>query len=114
MEYQLTRVEALLAGTLALMTGHAQACCDNGRQLMTAKIVANLSLMTEHPALSLQLQVAASNLRKHWQGLQTLRVGMASWTDKTFLEGGKLYPALNSKVCPAPDQRRTAVSCQYC
>ena len=69
--YHLPSAEALLAGTLALMTGHAQACCDNNRQLMAAKIVANLSQLTEHPVLSPQFQTAVWNLRKHWQALQT-------------------------------------------
>ena len=78
MEYQLSRAEALLAGTLALMTGYAQACCDNGRQVMTAKIVGNLSLMIELPAFSPQFQAAVSHLRRHWQGLQTHSVDTAA------------------------------------
>lgn len=78
MAYLLPRAEALLAGTLALMTGHAQACCDNSRRLMAAKIAANLSLMTEHPALSPRFQAAAWNLRKHWQGLQMQSVATAA------------------------------------
>jgi hypothetical protein len=69
-EYQLPCAEALLAGTLALMTGHAQACCDGHRQLMTRKIVSNLSQLTEHPILSPQFRAALWNLRTHWQALQ--------------------------------------------
>jgi hypothetical protein len=78
MEYRLSRAEALLAGTFALMTGYAQARCDNGRQVMTAKIVANLSLMTELCAFSPQFQAAVSHLRKHWQGLQAHALGAAA------------------------------------
>lgn len=69
-EYHLPCAEALLAGTLALMTGHAQACRDNHRQLMNAKIVANLSQLGEHPILSPQFRAALWNLRGHWEVMQ--------------------------------------------
>lgn len=77
-EYHLSRAEALLAGTLALMTAHAQACCDERRQLMAAKIVANLSQVIEQPAMSPQFQAAMWNLRTHWQGLQAQSVAPAA------------------------------------
>ena len=41
-EYSLPCAEALLAGTLALMTGYVQACCDSHRDAMGRKIAANL------------------------------------------------------------------------
>lgn len=66
-EYHLPRAEALLAGTLALMTGHVQARCDGHRELMNAKIVANLAHLAEHPVLSPQFRAALGNLRTHWQ-----------------------------------------------
>ena len=34
-EYEMPSVEALLAGTLALMTGHAQSACARQRGLMS-------------------------------------------------------------------------------
>jgi hypothetical protein len=48
--------EALLAGTLALMTGHAQACCEGQRALMAKKIIANLFMLSRHPAAPTELQ----------------------------------------------------------
>jgi len=69
-EYELPCVEALLAGTLALMTGHAQACCENHRCLMTCKIVFQLGQLAEHPVLSPPFRAALGNLRTHWQLLQ--------------------------------------------
>lgn len=69
-EYHLPCAEALLAGTLALMTGRAQACCDNHRQLMTGKIVANLSQLAEHAILSPQFRAALWNLHTHWEVMQ--------------------------------------------
>lgn len=80
-EYHLPCAEALLAGTLALMTGHAQACCDNHRQLMNAKIVANLSQLSEHPILSPQLRTALWNLRTRWNVLQRQRAAAVTASD---------------------------------
>jgi hypothetical protein len=80
-EYHLPCAEALLAGTLALMTGHAQACCDNHRQLMNAKIVANLSQLGEHPILTAQFRTAISNLRGHWEVMQRKQAAAARGSD---------------------------------
>src|SRR3989344_4516252 len=44
-EYSLPCAEALLAGTLALMTGYVQACCDSHRDALRRKIAANLPLL---------------------------------------------------------------------
>jgi hypothetical protein len=68
-EYRLPCAEALLAGTLALMTGHAQACCSNQRHLMAKKIGTNLSQLAEHPQLLPQFRAMLWNLGKHWQAL---------------------------------------------
>lgn len=80
-EYHLPCAEALLAGTLALMTGHAQACCDNHRQLMSAKIAAGLSQLAEHPILSPQFRTALWNLRAHWAKMQQERAAAVSESD---------------------------------
>lgn len=66
-EYHLPCAEALLAGTLALMTAHAQACCTNSRSVMEAKILANLSQLANQPGLSPQFRAALGNVRRHWQ-----------------------------------------------
>jgi len=80
-EYHLPCAEALLAGTLALMTGHAQACCDNHRQLMNAKILSNLSQLAEHSILSPQFRAALWNLRSHWEVMQRERTPAATASD---------------------------------
>lgn len=80
-EYHLPCAEALLAGTLALMTGHAQACCDNHRQLMNAKIVSNLSQLAEHSILSPQFRAALWNLRSHWEVMRRERAAAATASD---------------------------------
>jgi hypothetical protein len=58
--------EALLAGMLALMTGHAQACCDGQRALLAQKIVANLFMLSRHPAAPPNFRAIAANLHPLW------------------------------------------------
>src|SRR5215216_616633 len=58
--------EALLAGTLALMTGHAQACCEGQRALLAQKIIANLLTLSHHPAAPPNFRAIAANLHPLW------------------------------------------------
>lgn len=58
--------EALLAGTLALMTGHAQACCEGQRALMAKKIIANLFMLARHPSAPPDFKAIAANLHPLW------------------------------------------------
>ncbi|WP_372658508.1 hypothetical protein [Hydrogenophaga sp.] len=67
-EYVLPSVEALLAGTLALMTGCAQASGPaTHRALMAGKVVSNLSDLSEHPDLSPPMRRMLGNLCGRWQ-----------------------------------------------
>ena len=66
-EYELPAVEAVLAGTLALMTGCAQAGCPDQRRLMMGRIVSNMALLGDHPQLSTQFRCALGKLRCHWE-----------------------------------------------
>lgn len=64
---ELPSAEALLAGTLALMTGHAQQPDSGLRTLMARKIVSNLLSLSGHPHLSGGFQRTVTNLRASWQ-----------------------------------------------
>lgn len=67
-EYTLPPVEALMAGTLALLTGYAQSAPDCAhRPLMAAKLVSNLFFLSGHPDLSAPMQTMLANLRTRWQ-----------------------------------------------
>ncbi|MGE0349014.1 hypothetical protein [Hydrogenophaga sp.] len=67
-EYTMPCVEALLAGTLALMTGYAQSACDcPHRAAMARKLVCNLYHLSEHPQLSSPMRTMVGNLRTRWQ-----------------------------------------------
>ena len=70
--------EALLAATLALMTGFAEHCAAPAPvashpalpRLLAAKAVSNLFFLAEHPALSAPLRSTLWRLRGHWQALE--------------------------------------------
>ena len=66
-EYLLPQVEALLAGTLALMTGLSQTegRCEH-RDMMHAKVCANLRELSAHPEVSVPLRRVLARLLEHW------------------------------------------------
>lgn len=86
-EYVLPEVEAMMAGTLALMTGYAQARCPVQRRLMMGRIVSNIALLGEHPRLSAPFRCAVGKLRCHWE---------------LMLEGGSEAPDPARLQHPAP------------
>lgn len=66
-EYTLPSTEALLAGTLALMTGCAQhAGPVRQRELMAGKVVSNLTQLSNHPELSAPMRSMLSRLSARW------------------------------------------------
>lgn len=65
-EYTLPSAEALLGGTLALMTGLTQAQCDQHRELMAHKIVTNLATLADSPQLSAGFRQLLGSLRQRW------------------------------------------------
>ncbi len=70
-EHELPSAEAVLAGTMALMTGYAQALQaelhPEQRLLMGAKISRNLELLAANTTLSEPFQRIALGLRARWQ-----------------------------------------------
>lgn len=66
-EYTLPSTEALLAGTLALMTGCAQhAGPVRQRELMAGKVVSNLTQLAQHPELSAPMRSMLAKLSARW------------------------------------------------
>ena len=72
-EHELPCIEAVLAGTLALMTGYSQALqaeLDPARRLqINAKVADNLALLMDHPMLSLGFRQVVRGLRSRWQAM---------------------------------------------
>jgi hypothetical protein len=69
-EYALPSLEAVLAGTLALMTGYSQALqadqSPGPRVLMGVKIGRNLDLLSDHPAVTDAFRRVLAGLRQRW------------------------------------------------
>jgi hypothetical protein len=67
--------EALVAGTVALMTTWADPCPQarldavQQRALMARQVVSNLALLSRHPALSPELRQVMAMARDRWAGL---------------------------------------------
>jgi hypothetical protein len=85
-EHELPSVEAVLAGTLALMTGYSQALQADlhpqQRVAMGVKIGANLDLLAEHPALSENFQRLLLGLRARWRLMSDCTAQAApAWAD---------------------------------
>lgn len=72
-EHELPSVEAVLAGTLALMTGYSQALqaeLDPAQRLrMSMKVSLNLAALVDHPQLSLGFRQVLLGLRQRWQAI---------------------------------------------
>ena len=72
-EHELPCIEAVLAGTLALMTGYGQALqaeLDPQHRLrMGVKVGDNLALLVDHPVLSLGFRQVLLRLQKRWRAM---------------------------------------------
>ncbi len=68
-EYAMPCAEALLAGTLALMTGHAESACARQRVLMAQKIRSNLLFLGGHPGLTPNFRRVVHRMHGHWDTL---------------------------------------------
>ncbi|RZJ61370.1 MAG: hypothetical protein EON49_05620 [Acidovorax sp.] len=66
-EYSLPCAEALLAGTLALMTGYVQACCDSHRDAMGRKISANLQMLADADGFTAHFRTVVWSLQGRWE-----------------------------------------------
>ena len=65
-EYTMPCAEAILAGTLALMTGHARCACAQHRDMMATKAASNLALLAQHPLMSEGFRTVAFKMHMQW------------------------------------------------
>lgn len=65
-EYEMPALEAVLAGTMALMTGFSKAPTVHQKNVLAEKIFCNLGLLSQHPVVSPGFQVMTFKLRSHW------------------------------------------------
>lgn len=66
-ESRLPAVEAVLAGTLALMTSHAEAGSAGRRLAMRARIVSNIDILMRDARLSPTFRLSLGQLCVHWK-----------------------------------------------
>ena len=101
-EHELPSIEAVLAGTLALMTGYSQALQaeldPQHRVNMGLKIGDNLSLLVDHPQLSLGFRQVLLGLQGRWHAMSECTAQAAQDCD---CEG----------TDPVASRARDAVSC---
>lgn len=65
-DYLMPAADAMLAATLALMTGHAQSQDPRQRACLAEKIAAQLQELGQRADLSPALRPALHELRHHW------------------------------------------------
>ncbi len=83
-EIEMPAAEALLAGTLALMTGFDEPRASSPgatgahQALLARKISENLALLAEHPMLTPAFQTIVWGLCSRWRGICTQLCGRAA------------------------------------
>ena len=66
-DYELQSVEAVMAGTFALMSAYSHCTCHNNKELMAHKIVWNLGQLANCIGLSPQFRTILANIGCNWQ-----------------------------------------------
>lgn len=108
-EYVMPCAEAMLAGTLALMTGHSRCGCPRHRDMMGSKAAANLALLAQHPVMSEQFRAVASKLHTQWIELvQAERIQHFQRTSPSIHSAADTAPAISF---PAAAPQTAAQSC---
>jgi hypothetical protein len=109
-EHELPTVEAVLAGTLALMTGYSQALLaelhPEHRVLMGRKIGNNLALLAEHPQLSTPFKAMLGGLQRRWAQMAgcTAEAAPACHAARCAADATQPSPALGRVPAPTPFQ----------
>jgi len=85
-EYLMPCAEALLAGTLALMTVQCRCHCERQRDVMAQKIISNLvnleARLCADPLFSDSFQAVVRNVRQQWEAQQPAAAMPAAQTDR--------------------------------
>lgn len=100
-EHVLPSLEAVLAGTLALMTGYSQSlqadASPGPRVLIGAKIGRNLDLLGDHPDVTDPFRRVVAGLRQRWMQMSAC-TGLAAPGAQASGAG-----CAGSSTCCAPD-----------
>jgi hypothetical protein len=66
-EYSITGLEAMLAGTFALMSAYAHCQCDKHQGLMSLKIISNLTCLQHQAGLSPEFRKVLGTVMDSWR-----------------------------------------------
>ena len=101
-EHELPSVEAVLAGTLALMTGYSQALQaeldPQGRVAMGEKVGSNLGLLLDHPQLSLGFRQVLFGLQQRWIAMNACTIEATPTTQDSQKNSRQTVPAKPSRL----------------
>ncbi len=73
-EYAISGLEAMLAGTLALMSAYAHGACKAHQGLISGKILSNLCCLQAQNALSPEFRKVLSQVGISWQQHQLMQL----------------------------------------
>jgi hypothetical protein len=73
-EYAISGLEAMLAGTLALMSAYAHGACKAHQGLISGKIQSNLCCLQAQNALSPEFRKVLSQVGHSWQQHQIMQL----------------------------------------
>lgn len=108
-EHHMPAVEAMLAGTLALMTGYSQllqAASNPAHRLsMGEKITHNLALLAAHPKLSPDCRCVLWQLHERWAVMSNCTVEAAGACQSTETESDCAAVARSEPVFTLPAPR---------
>lgn len=76
-DYAISGLEAMLAGTLALMSAYAHGACKAHQSLISGKILSNLYCLQLQNALSPEFRKVLSQVGHSWQQHQLMLSGGA-------------------------------------
>jgi hypothetical protein len=79
-EYAISGLEAMLAGTLALMSAYAHGACNKHQELMALKIVSNLTCLQNQASLSTEFRQVLAKVSDSWR--QHSLLSSSPWLDK--------------------------------
>lgn len=74
-EYSITGLEAMLAGTFALMSAYAHCQCGNQQGLMSLKIISNLTCLQHQSCITPEFRKVLNKVMDSWRHHSLMREG---------------------------------------
>jgi hypothetical protein len=88
-EFDISGLEALLAGTLCLMSAYAHCACGNNQALMSLKIISNLTCLQCQTRLSPEFRKVLTKVSDSWRQHSLMQNGAT--TDEASREQARFW-----------------------